>query len=360
MSRLAIRVGIAALAAFLILYGCGQEGTAPAGPESLRLPVSAMQIDCGEIGYFSQLSPVLPVWKDSIQTWLGDTELLDDTPVWTDQSMAVDYLGDLVPVLQQWEPAINGALGASLLDTVPDFDPAGSTIDYLNDLSPLLFAWKDSLETERGVPFLPSPPVFVVDDVVPVIVCPGDTSIGCADPNGVVVEFDVTASDNCDPSPVVICDPESGSVFPVGTTEVTCTAMDFIGNESTCTFNVTVATDTQAPTVTNVTASPNLLWPPNHKWVNIDISMTAEDDCDPSPSFAIVEVTSNEDINGHGDGNTEPDWMIMGDTGLKLRAERSGNGDDRVYTVRIRCVDASGNGTEHTVEVTVPHDQGAN
>ena len=51
--------------------------------------------------------------------------------------------------------------------------------------------------------------------------------------------------------------------------------------------------------------------------------------------------------------------MINADGGLQLRAERSGTGHDRVYTIRLRCEHAeSGIGDETTVEVVVPHDQG--
>ena len=42
------------------------------------------------------------------------------------------------------------------------------------------------------------------------------------------------------PAPTVVCNPPSGSAFPVGTTQVTCTATDSSGNSSTCTFNITV------------------------------------------------------------------------------------------------------------------------
>jgi HYR domain/SdrD B-like domain/PA14 domain/Thrombospondin type 3 repeat len=38
----------------------------------------------------------------------------------------------------------------------------------------------------------------------------------------------------------IVCDPPSGSAFPVGTTEVTCTATDSSGNSATCSFNITV------------------------------------------------------------------------------------------------------------------------
>ncbi len=46
----------------------------------------------------------------------------------------------------------------------------------------------------------------------------------------------------------VTCTPASGSVFPKGTTVVTCTATDASGNTETCTFNVTVE-DREAPRV---------------------------------------------------------------------------------------------------------------
>jgi hypothetical protein len=47
-----------------------------------------------------------------------------------------------------------------------------------------------------------------------------------------------TTSDNC-PNVVATCSPASGSVFPVGTTTVTCTATDATGNTAQCSFLVT-------------------------------------------------------------------------------------------------------------------------
>jgi hypothetical protein len=37
-----------------------------------------------------------------------------------------------------------------------------------------------------------------------------------------------------------VCTPPSGSIFPVGTTTVTCSATDVLGNTATCSFTVTV------------------------------------------------------------------------------------------------------------------------
>jgi len=57
---------------------------------------------------------------------------------------------------------------------------------------------------------------------------------------GAVVVFTITATDDVDPSPTVVCAPPSGSFFPRGTTSVACTATDVSGNQSMCTFPVIV------------------------------------------------------------------------------------------------------------------------
>ena len=56
------------------------------------------------------------------------------------------------------------------------------------------------------------------------------------------VTYSVTATDNC-PGVVLNVSPASGSVFPVGTTTVTATATDAVGNVTTRTFTVTVLYD---------------------------------------------------------------------------------------------------------------------
>ena len=88
--------------------------------------------------------------------------------------------------------------------------------------------------------------------------------------------------------------------------------------------------------------------------------MTANvsDNCDSEPSCQITSVSSNEPVNGSGDGNTSPDWVITGNLTVDLRAERSGSGSGRVYTIEVTCTDASVNSSTDTVNVTVPHDKG--
>lgn len=113
--------------------------------------------------------------------------------------------------------------------------------------------------------------------------------------------------------------------------------------------------DTVAPTISGVSASPNTLWPPNHKWWTIAVAYTLSDNC--GPVTASLSVTSDEPVNGLGDGNTAPDWEVVDANTVRLRAERSGTGDGRVYTITIRAVDGAGNVTLATVSVTVAHDQ---
>jgi hypothetical protein len=85
----------------------------------------------------------------------------------------------------------------------------------------------------------------------------------------------------------------------------------------------------------------------------VAVSVSASDRCDPAVRCRIESVASNEPENGQGDGDTSPDWEITGALTLKLRAERSGKGDGRVYSIGLHCVDASGNGASRTIAVTV-------
>ena len=87
--------------------------------------------------------------------------------------------------------------------------------------------------------------------------------------------------------------------------------------------------------------------------VTVDVS----DICDASPTCKIVSVTSNEPVDDKGDGKTAPDWQIVGDLAVTLRAERAGTLSGRVYTITVRCTDDSGNSSERAVAVSVPHDQ---
>ena len=88
--------------------------------------------------------------------------------------------------------------------------------------------------------------------------------------------------------------------------------------------------------------------------IPIDIAAIVSDLVDPSPVTKIISVSSNEPDDGPGDGNRSPDWQITGDLTLLLRAERSGRGTGRIYTITVESRDSFGNAAVQTVTVFVP------
>jgi predicted extracellular nuclease len=115
--------------------------------------------------------------------------------------------------------------------------------------------------------------------------------------------------------------------------------------------------DEIAPTL-EVSVTPDTLWPANHKYVTVSATVNVDDNFDPDPMVELVSVESNEPDDGLGDGDTPVDIDIVDDVTFDLRAERSGTGDGRVYTITYLATDACGNSTEATATVTVPHSQG--
>lgn len=119
--------------------------------------------------------------------------------------------------------------------------------------------------------------------------------------------------------------------------------------------------DTTSPTLAPV-ANKSLLWPPNHKMVEIVVEANVSDNSG-LPVTLNASITSNEPVNGPGDGDKSPDWtepVIDQENGIitfQLRAERSGKGNGRVYTITITATDTSNNSTTANIEITVPHDK---
>ena len=78
--------------------------------------------------------------------------------------------------------------------------------------------------------------------------------------------------------------------------------------------------------------------------------------------WTLTSVTSNEPDNGPGDGDTPGDivgWDVgQPDSAGQLRAERSGRGTGRLYTLTYEGADVAGNRAVCMTTVSVPHDTG--
>ena len=162
--------------------------------------------------------------------------------------------------------------------------------------------------------------ITVMDNTPPVVQCPGDISLAadvgkCSKSN---VAYAASATDNCDPNPAVVCDPPSGSTFPVGNNSVICTATDACGNKSTCSFTITVL-DKERPAIicsqdlTVECSGPN--------GTPVSFNTTATDNC---PGVAVFCSMAS--------GSRFP----LGTTAVHCAAfDQSGNGNACTFTITV-------------------------
>jgi hypothetical protein len=147
------------------------------------------------------------------------------------------------------------------------------------------------------------------------------------------------------------------SNLPVGDHELTLEVCDGVNAPVSKSVMVKVI-DNIAPTLAP-TADQTILWPPNKKMVPITIRANAGDNSG-LPVTLKATVSCNEPNEG------SPYWTepaINQKTGiitLQLQADRLGKGKGRLYTIGISATDQSGNVSNTTVVVSVPHDQGKN
>lgn len=119
---------------------------------------------------------------------------------------------------------------------------------------------------------------------------------------------------------------------------------------------VVITVEDTKPPEFELSVTPAILWPPNHKMVEIIPSWTVSDECDTEPNVSLVGIVSSEDGNTIGDGQTSDDIEIGDDGSIYVRAERSGPGIGRIYTLTYQAVDDSGNVTAGSATVAIPHE----
>jgi len=155
-------------------------------------------------------------------------------------------------------------------------------------------------------------------------------------------------------------------VCGVGEHRAELTITDLCGETSSCLASVSVVDNT--PPDLAVALSRHELWPPNHKMVDLSAQIAVDDNCDADPLVQLWLISSSEPDNGCCDGDFPDDIQVpcgpfpgvfpCETNRFRLRAERCGRGDGRLYTVVYRATDDAGNQADFISEVVVPHDQG--
>ncbi len=133
----------------------------------------------------------------------------------------------------------------------------------------------------------------LVDNQDPVVACPANiTQANDARACGARAFYSVSATDNCTANPAITSTHPSGSNFPVGTTTVTCTATDEVGNTSNCSFTVTVE-DTEAPIV-NCGPDRIVNNGPGACSAKVNIPVFVADNCTASPAIACTPASGSD------------------------------------------------------------------
>jgi len=236
----------------------------------------------------------------------------------------------------------------SIVKTAPGSVTTGSNITY----TLTIYNGGPSTATNvQVIDHLPAPTAFVSCSSTGAGVCGGSGNSRTVD----FASFAAGATETVTLVAAVPCD-------LVDRTTITDTAsVSSPEEELDPTNNSSSATTTASnppPTITGPAVDKPVLWPPNHKMVSVTVDYGTSDNC--GEVACALSVSSNEPVNGAGDGDTSPDWQIVDAHHVLLRAERAGSGNGRIYTITITCTDGSGNTSHRQVTVRVPKSQGQN
>ena len=155
--------------------------------------------------------------------------------------------------------------------------------------------------------------VNVVDTIPPSITVPADITVEATGPSGANVGYTVTYKDNGSGIATYGCVP-AGPLYPLGTTNVVCSATDGVGNGNTASFNINVV-DTTAPILSlpaNMTVPQNV---PGGAVVNFTVTATDVVDANPAivcnppsgstfpPGVTTVNCTATDDYSNSSSGS---------------------------------------------------------
>jgi predicted extracellular nuclease len=105
---------------------------------------------------------------------------------------------------------------------------------------------------------------------------------------------------------------------------------------------VVVGLDLNAPPDCSAAApSIDTIWPPNHKFVTVNIVGVTDPEGDPF-TLTVDGIYQDEPVDSTGDGNFAPDGEGIGTSVAQVRAERDGSGNGRVYHVYFSASNEQG------------------
>ena len=145
----------------------------------------------------------------------------------------------------------------------------------------------------------------------------------------------ISARSGCET--VTVTDDTAGRTF-------TCVAMSEGG---TSIESVPVKRDATPPSLTCV-PTPSELWPPNGKLTPVSVGVELTDNLSGASGFLLTDAPASDAV----------DFDVgTADIAGLLRAERVGNGADRIYVLIYTGRDAAGNTAECAAVIVVPHDR---
>jgi hypothetical protein len=276
----------------------------------------------------------------SLDEYVKDGDNADDEIVWTtsgEVDITVDIDSDRVATI-----------------TYPDGWTGSETITFT--------ATDPDDQSDSGEATFTVDPVPVVDDIpdqtAPFGTFDLDDFLSGIDPSDVTWSY---SGNSClevsiDADSVVTITNPGGCTDPE-TITFTATAIA-CGNEVSDSDEATFIPN-QPPDCSDAYPSIQEIWPPNHKYVDIEIMGVTDPDGDPV-TITITGITQDEPVDavGNGDGKTSPDGTGVGTGTACVRAEREGTGNGRVYAISFTATDPAGAECSGSVTICVPHDQG--
>jgi len=123
------------------------------------------------------------------------------------------------------------------------------------------------------------------------------------------------------------------------------------------TASVAVHVSNPPPVISDLAVDKPVLNIPNHQMVDVTLIYKVSDNCD-AQILPVISISSNQPVNGTGDGDTAPDWEVIDAHHIRLRAERAATNGARIYTITLTATDSVGLSSNSSVDVVVPLSSG--